>query len=103
MLRWMVTALFAAIAVPGAAAAAWVEVKSPHFIIYTEQNAEQARAYATRLERFDQAVRIAHGLSDRPLTDANRLTVYVLRDDRAIAEFYGRPGVQGFYIGRASG
>lgn len=103
MLRWTFTALFAALMLPEAASAAWVEAKSPHFIIYTEQTADQARAYAARLERFDQAVRIAHGLHDRPLTDANRLTVYVLRDDRAIAEFYGRPGVQGFYIGRASG
>jgi tetratricopeptide (TPR) repeat protein len=103
MLRWTFTALLAALMLPGAASAEWVETKSPHFIIYTEQSADEARAYAARLERFDQAVRVAHGLRDRPLTDANRLTVYVLRDERAIGDFVGSRGVHGFYIGRASG
>ena len=103
MLRRMFTALFAVLAVPGMASAAWVEAKSPHFIIYTEQSADDARAYAARLEKFDQAVRLAHGLRDPSLTDANRLTVYVLRDQQAIANLVGSESVHGFYLGRASG
>ena len=105
MLRWIFTALVATLAVPASASATWLEAKTPHFIIYSEQSPEQLRAYAERLERFDQAVRSARGLADPKLTDANRLTVYVLRDQPTLAQFHSdsNSGVAGFYLGRASG
>ena len=103
MLRGIFTALVAALAVPTVASATWLEAKTPHFIIYSEHSPADLRAFADRLERFDQAARSARGLADHKLTDANRLTVYVLRDQPTLEEFAGRPGVHGFYIGRASG
>lgn len=88
-----------------AANAQWQEAKSKHFIIYSDQSPAELKNYATRLERYDQAVRKARGMADPELTDATRLTVFVLRDRNAIESMYGAPGsgVAGFYIPHTSG
>lgn len=93
----------ALLAAAAPASADWYEAKSRHFIIYSEQKPEELREHASRLERFDQAVRMLRGMDDPALQDSGRLTVYVLRDDMAIEELVGRRGVKGFYIPRASG
>ena len=89
----------------GPAVAAWQEAKSRHFIIYSEQRPEELKRYAERLERFDQAVRVARGMEDVPLTDAGKLTVFVLRNSDAVSDILGArgSGIAGFYIAKASG
>jgi hypothetical protein len=65
--------LFLAASLLAAAApahASWHEARSRHFIIYADADAGELNAYATKLERFDQAVRMARGMGDPPLTDA---------------------------------
>ena len=87
------------------ASAAWHEATSRHFVIYSEQKPEELKRYAERLERFDQAVRIARGMKDPALTDASKLTVFVLRTSDAVAGILGASGsgIAGVYMPRASG
>jgi tetratricopeptide (TPR) repeat protein len=90
---------------PSQAMAAWYEAKTNHFIIYSEQKPEQLREYAAQLERFDSGVRAIRQMKDPPPTSTSRLTLYVVRDARAVADALGEPGsgVAGVYFGRASG
>lgn len=89
--------------VPATATAAWLEAKSSHFIIYADLKPDQIRSYAERLERFDQAVRRVRGMPDLRLTDAQRLTVYALRSESAVAKLAGASAVRGFYRPDSSG
>src|SRR3546814_6840906 len=47
------------------AAAEWRQAQSSHFIIYSKASEEALRQFATRLERFEGAMRAIHGLLDR--------------------------------------
>jgi len=96
-------AISLAIALPARAEAAWHEAKSSHFIIYADLRPEQIKAFAERLERFDQAVRAVRSMADPELTDAQRLTVYALRSEGAVARLAGSNQVAGFYQAGASG
>ena len=103
MFRKLLTALLVAAASP--AAAAWHEASTQHFVIYADQSAAELRAFATKLEKFDRALRWRYGLEDFPLGPNNRLTVFVVRDAAAVRrlEGSGRRTVAGFYVPRASG
>jgi hypothetical protein len=87
------------------AAATWYGASSPHFIIYSQQKPEQLRSFATRLEKFDRAVRAVREMSDPPVGTGNRLTVFVVKstDDvqRLVKDKSGM--IAGFYVGRAAG
>jgi tetratricopeptide (TPR) repeat protein len=83
--------------------AAWHEAKSKHFIVYADQPQKDLRAFAERLERFDQAVRLVRKMTDPPLTDSNRLTIFVVSNQAAVERLAGGDGVVGFYAARASG
>ena len=87
------------------ASAAWQEARTRHFVIYSEQRPDELKAYAERLERFDQAVRVARGMKDPPLSESGKLSVFVLRNSAAIEAIIGArgSGVAGFYIPQASG
>ena len=101
LLRLSAAAL--AVAVPAAASAAWQEAKSRHFIIYADLKPDQIKSFAERLERFDQAVRRVRAAPDPELTDAQRLTVYALRSESAVAKLAGGSLIRGFYRPDASG
>lgn len=92
-------------ATPAAAFAEWHEASSAHFVVYSNDEPERLKAFATKLERFDKAVRVLRGLDDPPVGRANRLTVYVVGDTDAVQKLVGRggDGVAGFYIPRAEG
>ena len=100
-LRAAVAALAIATAQP--ASAAWHKASTKHFIIYADQKPEKLRDFAVKLERFDQAVRFARRMEDPPVGDGNRLTVYVVRNIRAVQKLANDRNVGGFYIGRAVG
>lgn len=100
-LLFLAVALFSA-AVP--ARAAWYEAKTNHFIIYADVDPDELRAYATKLEQFDQAVRMARKMADPPLTDAGRLTIYAFEDVAAMHRALNTGGgFYGLYVARASG
>jgi tetratricopeptide (TPR) repeat protein len=84
--------------------AEWHQATSKHFVIYADENPKDLSDFATRLERFDQAVRFIRGMDDPPVGHGNRLTVFVLRDIDAVQQLLGfGQFVEGFYTGRASG
>jgi hypothetical protein len=100
-IRLVVAALV--ILMPVSANATWHEARTEHFIIYADQKPEELREFAQRLERFDRAVRTVRRMKDPPLTDSNRLTIFVLSDLYAIGKLAGGYGVAGFYIPSAAG
>ncbi|NJC33004.1 tetratricopeptide (TPR) repeat protein [Sphingomonas jejuensis] len=85
------------------AAAAWHQASSAHFIVYADDDAEDVRRYAERLERFDRAVRLMRNIPDDPVSPGNRVTVYMVRNMDTIRQLSGSRSVAGFYIPRASG
>lgn len=96
--------LIASLAFAWPANAAWHEAKTRHFIIYADDDPNELRAYATKLEQFDQAVRMARKMADPPLTDAGRLTIYAFKDIRAMHRVLNSGGrFYGIYVARASG
>jgi len=90
---------------PEPALAEWREASSKHFLVYSEGSAQSVQEFATKLEKFDKAMRVRLGLPDEDLGPANRVTVFVV-DDRQAVQRLGRArgsNVAGFYAGRASG
>jgi len=87
------------------AAATWHEARSKHFIIYSDSSPHELTEFASNVEKFDSAVRLARHMDDPPLGEGGRLTVYVLRDAPAVAAMAGSPksNIAGFYVPRASG
>lgn len=89
----------------GEARAAWHEVKSRHFIIYSNDSPKALHEFATRLEKFDGAARTLLRMEDPPLGDGNRLTIFVLPTEADVRKLAGDKSgfLKGFYSGRASG
>lgn len=88
---------------PTAASAKWHEASTDHFVVYADQDPEKLRAFATKLERFDAAMRTLYRTEDRSGGGANRLTVYMVSDVGAVQRLASRSNIGGFYSGRASG
>jgi tetratricopeptide (TPR) repeat protein len=85
------------------AKAAWHKVSTRHFIIYADDDPQKLGAFATRLEKFDRAVRLVRKMKDEPVGDGNRLTVYVVKDMEQVGRLIRNQNAGGFYIGRVSG
>lgn len=85
------------------AQAKWHEARSKHFIIYSEDGEAGLRAYAEKLERVDQAIRYLRKMGDPPLTEAQRLTIFVVNTESDIEKLAGYQGVRGFYVPSAGG
>jgi hypothetical protein len=85
------------------ASAAWYQAKTAHFTTYADEKPATLQDYATKLEKFDKAVRIARRMDDPPVGDAGRVSIYVLPDADAVEKLAAEKGAAGFYIPRASG
>lgn len=84
--------------------AAWRKAITNRFIIYSEETPEDLKAYATQLEEFDQAVRLARGMPIVEQGPTTRLTVYAVRDVYEVQKLAGgASSIAGFYIPRYSG
>jgi hypothetical protein len=97
----VVTVLLSALAAwSSTASAAWHEAKTRHFVIYADEKPEALRAFATKLEKYDQAVRVARAMDDPPVGDAGRVTVFVLPDATAVSKLMTgeKTGIAGFYV-----
>jgi hypothetical protein len=92
---------------PAQARAEWRQATTDHFIIYSEDSPENLEAFATKLERFDRALRVLLDLPDPKLSPGNRLTVFVVSNLSQVRKLYGkgkaRASVAGFYMPRATG
>lgn len=107
-MRFLYVALAGALAAAGlssAADAAWYEAKSKHFAIYADESPVDLQNFATKLEKFDKAVRMVRSMDDPPVGDGGRLTIYVMRDEDSVSKIaVGKHSpIAGFYIPRASG
>ncbi|TFI57035.1 hypothetical protein E2493_17225 [Sphingomonas parva] len=78
-LPWKISAL-TALAVASPAPAEWREARTDHFILTIDDTEEGARDFATRLERFDAALRSLYGVPDNPDQHARPLEIYALKD-----------------------
>ena len=95
----------AALAVAAPAQAAWQQATSKHFVIYGDMPAEQMKAYATKLEKFDAAARLIRRMKDPTVGDGNRVQVFVVPSMLDVNRLYGdaEAGVGGYYQGLVSG
>lgn len=102
MLRILATLAF--LLLPSAARAEWWEARTDNFIVYSESSAGDARKFAERLQRFENALRSLQNINLQPETsDVMRLTVFRTGDISDMGRLYGGQGVAGFYIPRAGG
>jgi tetratricopeptide (TPR) repeat protein len=92
-------------AVASVANASWYEAKSKHFVIYANESAASLETFATKLEKFDKAVRIVRAMDDPQIGDGGRVTIFVLKDTDTVSKMaVGKESpIAGFYIPRASG
>lgn len=89
---------------PTATLAEWHEARSPHFTIYSEDDPKTLAAYADKLERFDHALRRLRKVDDPPVSPANRVTIFVVRDTSTVRKLLGGDNswAAGFYRPRAA-
>lgn len=83
-------------------AASWHQATSPHFIVYSDDDAADVAAFTTDLERYDRLLRITRNVPD-DRTPAQRVTIFVVRDKGAVARLAGSGSVAGFYQPRVEG
>ena len=94
--------LLCACLIPGVAHAEWQEASSRHFVLYSNDKPDRVRAFTTKLERFDKALRVQRGMPDEPISPETRLTVYVVDDTDDVQKLVrGQENVAGFYAPRA--
>jgi Flp pilus assembly protein TadD len=104
LIRFLWLALL--VCAPAAARAEWREASSRHFLVYSDGSGESLRDFATKLEKFDKAMRLRLGLGDVDMGPANRVTVYLvdnLTDVRRLIRADASSQIAGFYSGRAGG
>ena len=76
--------------------AAWFEATSPHFVIDADTSKARIRDFATRLERFDAALRKVYGVADDPTRP--RVRVFATGAGTILSLCHGCPaGTAGFY------
>lgn len=107
-MRFLLARLAAALLVclgPVPAHAEWHRASSAHFVIYADENPQRLRDFAIRLERFDFAARALLNMEDLPPSKGNRLTIFVLRDEKEVRRLAGDMTgfTSGFYRGLAGG
>ena len=104
-MRFLPLLMLPVLALATPAAAKWREASSDHFVIYSEESADSLRAFATKLERYDAAMRHLRGIPDEAPGKANRLTVYVVSNVGTVRKLAGGRSnfIAGFYVPRASG
>ncbi|MFZ9395354.1 MAG: DUF1570 domain-containing protein [Erythrobacter sp.] len=83
----------------------WYEASSENFVIYADDSVKDIRKFAENLERFHQAMEIATGRKLEKPSPSNRVTIYVVGDDRDIDRLVGvkNSAIAGFYVPRAGG
>ena len=91
--------------VPGAARAEWLEASSAHFVVYADDSERDIRKFSEQLERYHEAMAVITQLDAPPPSPSNRVTVFVVRNEREVQRLMGTDdrNVAGFYLPRAGG
>lgn len=103
MRRFMLALCALSFAVP--AQAKWFVAETAHFTVYADSKAEETKAFAEQLERFDMALRFMQNMPIETERKSTPLTIYRFGDTDDMAILAGAPdsGIAGFFIPRASG
>ena len=96
-------ALATALLLTSQARAEWHRASSDHFVIYADDDAEDIRAFAAKLERFHSAMEVFTGRTIAKPSPSNRITVFVAGSANDVRKLAGGAKVEGFYIPRAAG
>ena len=102
MRRFLATLGALSLLVVSPANAEWRQARTDHFVLLIDDTEAGARDFATRLERFDAAMRRLYSVPDNPDQHARPITIYLLKD-KVFIEACGCPGVLGFYRPEAAG
>lgn len=91
--------------IPGQAYAEWHEASSDHFLVIADQNENDTREFAERLERFHTAMYYILGRETQKVSPSNRVTIYVVRNTSKVRKLAGDKSgfLAGFYQPRAGG
>jgi tetratricopeptide (TPR) repeat protein len=89
--------LLALLLLPSEAFASWYEARTKHFVVLSDGSKSQAEGFATRLERFDQILRLNTG--NETAEHGLPLRVVLRRNAREVQElmWWGGKNVVGFY------
>lgn len=101
----LLLSLVASLLASPAARATWLEARTDHFVLTIDASEEDARAFALRLERFDQALQRLYGVTDTPDRRARPIHVYALSQGLfavtcrcgSVVAYY-RPSASGSFI-----
>jgi hypothetical protein len=105
MRRHLLIAALASLLAAPAAAADWVRVESPSFVVFGEIGEKRTREYAAEFERFREAIaRVVPGAATRPAAPA---VVFIFKDARSFQPYLplynGKPvPASGYFAGGAS-
>lgn len=106
MISALVRLVLAALALFAAAPAwaEWYEASSDHFVIFADDKEADIRKFAENLERYHSAMAFLTGQAIEKPSPSNRVTIFVVGDQRDMRELAGgNRYVGGFYIPRAGG
>jgi tetratricopeptide (TPR) repeat protein len=103
MRNWIGALALLLMILPGAARAEWLEASSAHFVVYANDSERDARKFSEQLERFHSAMEIVTGLEMDAPSPSNRVTVFMVKNQREVERLIGINNVGGFYIPRAGG
>lgn len=98
---WAAAALALGMAAP--AAATWQQASSRHFVVYSDDEPDKVIEFATRLERFDKAMRVMRGMADPAFSPTQRVRVFVVKDVPTLQKLLGNRNAAGVYMPRLSG
>lgn len=105
MMRLAMLLILVALLLPGAAQAKWLQALSAHFVVYADDKESDIRRFSERLERYHAAMALITGTQLVTPSPSNRVTVYVVRNEREVRKLYGEGSrfIGGFYLPRAGG
>lgn len=84
--------------------AAWRVAETDHFVIYSEDKADNLRGFAEELERYDSGMRFLRGIPPTKDSAGNKLTIFAVSSVLAVQKLAGGNGlIAGFYNPRAGG
>lgn len=102
-MRYLLAVL--ALVLPAAAHAGWMEAQSTNFVVYAEDTEDDITQFSQRLELYHQAMEALTGSELPDPSPSNRVTVFVVRNERQVQKLYGAGSryIGGFYLPRAGG
>ncbi len=101
MRNWILA--LALVLAPASVQAEWFEASSANFVVYADDSERDVRRFSEQLERFHAAMEIVTGLEGERPSPSNRVTVFMVRNQRQVERLAGNRNIAGFYIPRAGG